>query len=110
MFCLDLYLHLIKMLPRPTHLITPFLSLPLLLHRRFLSLSVLLNSSNQMSSLFSLPPLSFFSDLSAFVPPVCFISGVYFSVLAIPPSLNFTRVCTHGLVSTHTLRKHACAV
>lgn len=111
--------HLIRTPLCLTLTITPLPLLPLLFYQCFLPLSVLLNSSNQMSSFSPPPPPSFFlwSLCLCSARLFHFISGVSFSVLAIPSSQFYScfhtprPVSTHARTLTHTHKQctHACA-
>lgn len=89
----------------------PFFSLLLLFYYCFLSLSVLLNSRTQMSSLFSPPPLflSLRSLCLCSARLVYFISGVSSSVFIIPSSQFFIHVFTRSETWVHT-RGHRVGV
>lgn len=71
----------------PTWLL-PFFSLLLLFYHCFLSLSVLLNSRTQMSSLFSPPPLSLFLRSLCLCSALCFMSLVCLFLCFCNPQLS----------------------
>lgn len=88
----------------------PFFYPLLLFYYCFLSLSVLLNSRTQMSSLFSPPPLSLLLRSRCLCSARLFyvISGVSSSVFIIPSSQFFIHVFTRRDVSIHPWAPFLC--
>lgn len=91
----------------PTWLL-PFFSLLLLFYHCFLSLSVLLNSRTQMSSLFSPPPLSLFLRSLRLCSALCFISLVCLFLCFYNPQLSVLFMFSRAETRAHKRGHHVC--